>query len=377
MHIDTDEELEALAEYCADGRRRALEYGNRGPVRFVGDRALHPEIVEAYWRTGFYVFEGLIDSDELDDLRVGFEDFRRRLPSHKGSDVDIDGNLAVGSGVEARTVQWGRALSDPLGGTAASHGRHPVKMHEPNLADNAPEEVVYVVLGTLQFCDAHLRLYGHPDLLGISAALNGDDFVPFNEAIFIKDPGVGPSVAWHRDGVTHWESPDWDQGTHGYNFMAQLYGCEPENGVWILPGTHKQRHVDLASMAAEAGSQRLPDAVPLVCAPGDVAIVNRQAIHGSFANTSSEPRVTFNLGFHRRNSVIGATGAGIHGMVGPLDEQRVAKRSEMIGWAIAARGQRRPDETPFNYEPLAGCTFVWNDDARDQLHDYSLLDLSI
>ena len=59
MHIDTDEELEALAEYCADGRRRALEYGNRGPVRFVGDRALHPEIVEAYWRTGFYVFEGL------------------------------------------------------------------------------------------------------------------------------------------------------------------------------------------------------------------------------------------------------------------------------------------------------------------------------
>ena len=75
--------------------------------------------------------------------------------------------------------------------------------------------------------------------------------------------------------------------------------------------------------------------------------------------------------------MIGATGAGIHGMVGPLDEQRVAKRSEMIGWAIAARGQRRPDETPFNYEPPAGCTFEWNDDARDQLHDYNLLDLSI
>ncbi|MEL6985687.1 MAG: phytanoyl-CoA dioxygenase family protein, partial [Actinomycetota bacterium] len=150
-----------------------------------------------------------------------------------------------------------------------------------------------------------------------------------------------------------------------------------ENGVWVLPGSHKERHVDLAAMAAEAGSQRLPDAVPLVCAPGDVAIVNRQAIHGSFANTSTEPRVTFNLGFHRRRSVIGATGAGIHGKVGPLDEQRVAKRSEMIGWAIAARSQHRPHETAFNYEPLTGRTFTWNDDARDQLRDYNLLDLSI
>jgi len=377
MSISTDEELEALAGYCADGRRRALEFGNRGPVRFVGDRALHPEIVEAYWRTGFYVFEDLIDSNELEDLRTDFEDFRTRLPTHKGSEVDRNGDPAVGTGVQARTVQWGRALSDPLGGTKASHGRHPIKMHEPNLAADSPEHVVYVVLGTLQFCDAHLRLYGHPDLLSISAAINGDDFVPFNEGIFIKDPGVGPSVAWHRDGVTHWESHDWDEGTHGYNFMAQLYGCEPENGVWVVPGTHKKRHVDIASMAAQAGSQRLPDAVPLVCAPGDVAIVNRQAIHGSFANTSAEPRVTFNLGFHRRDSVLGATGSGIHGAVGLLDEQRIAKRSEAIGWAIAARREHRPDETPFSYQPQADRTFEWDESAREQLHDYNLLDLSI
>ena len=161
-------------------------------------------------------------------------------------------------------------------------------MTEPTPADDAPEEVVYVLQGTLQFSDAHLRLYGHPDLLGIAASLNGDDFTPFNEGIFIKDPGVGPSVAWHRDGVTHWESPDWDQGTHGFNLMAQLHGCGPENGVWVLPGSHKERHVDLASMADEAGSDRLPQGVPLVCASGDVAIVNRQAIHGSFANTSPD-----------------------------------------------------------------------------------------
>jgi hypothetical protein len=108
-----------------------------------------------------------------------------------------------------------------------------------------------------------------------------------------------------------------------------------------------------------------------------VAVVNRQAIHGSFANTSAEPRVTFNLGFHRRSSVLGAMGSGIHGVVGELDATRIAKRSEMIGWAIAARRQRYPDETSFDYQPLRDHSFEWDESARTEIRDYSLLDLSI
>ena len=250
-------------------------------------------------------------------------------------------------------------------------------MHKPTVPTEAPPGVVYAVIGSRQFSDACLRAYGHPDLLGIAAALNGDDFTPFNEALFLKDPGLGPSVAWHRDGVTHWESPVWDQGSPGFNFMGPVVGCTPANGVWVVPGTHKQRHVDIAGMVTAAGSDRLPDAVPLVCAPGDVAITNRQAIHGSFANTSPDPRVTINMGFHRRASVLGAIGSGIHGHVGPLDEQRIAERSKMIGWAISARGQKYPDETPFDYKPLAGTEFVWNEQARAAIADYNALDLSI
>ena len=374
----TAEETEmTLAEYFADGERRALALDNRGPVRFVGDGALHPDIAEAYWQYGFYVFEGVFGAEELADIESGLAQFRRRLPTERNSGVDVDGNQAIGIGLQSRTVQWGKTLSDPLGGTKASHGRHPVKMHEPEPAADTPDEVVYVVLGSLQFCDAALRAYGHPDLLGVAAALNGDDFTPFNEAIFLKDPGVGPSVAWHRDGVTHWESPDWDQGSHGFNFMGQVFGCTPANGVWVLPGTHKQRHVDIAAHVADAGSDRLPDAVPLVCAPGDVAIVNRQAIHGSFANTSESPRVTLNMGFHRRSSVIGAMSSGIHGGVAPIDEQRIAQRSKMIGWAIDARRQRYSDETAFSYKPLAGQQLMWDDAARAEVVDYNFLDLSI
>jgi|TARA_B110000305_G_C19423677_1_gene632339 ectoine hydroxylase-related dioxygenase (phytanoyl-CoA dioxygenase family) len=159
--------------------------------------------------------------------------------------------------------------------------------------------------------------------------------------------------------------------------MGQVFGCTPANGVWVLPGTHKQRHVDIAAHVADAGSDRLPDAVPLVCAPGDVAIVNRQAIHGSFANTSESPRVTLNMGFHRRSSVIGAMSSGIHGGVAPIDEQRIAQRSKMIGWAIDARRQRYSDETAFSYKPLAGQQLMWDDAARAEVVDYNFLDLSI
>ena len=144
-----------------------------------------------------------------------------------------------------------------------------------------------------------MRLYGHPELLAVAAAVNGEDFVLFADALFIKEPGRGASVAWHQDGVTHWESPDWDQGSHGFNFMAQLYGCTPANGVWVVPGTHRLGKVDIRAMVSEAGTERLPGAVPMVCAPGDVVISNRQVLHGSFANTSDEWRVTVNMGFHR------------------------------------------------------------------------------
>ena len=39
----------------------------------------------------------------------------------------------------------------------------------------------------------------------------------------VVKPAHGAAVSWHQDGVTHWEHPDLDSGTHGFNFMAQLY----------------------------------------------------------------------------------------------------------------------------------------------------------
>ncbi|WP_416896652.1 MAG: phytanoyl-CoA dioxygenase family protein [Minwuia sp.] len=373
------EHQSAMERYMAEGEARAMALGNRGPIRFIGEGILHPDIVEAYWRCGFYVFEGVLKDDELADIEADLQSMMSRFPVKKGADVDAEGRPALGASNKAPKLFWSKPLADPFGGTEKANGRHPVKMYEPVAANDAPEDIVYLSLGTLEFSEAHLRVYGHPGILGVAAAINGQDFVPFNEAYFIKAPGLGASVAWHRDGVTHWDSPDWDQGTHGFNFMAQLYGCTPANGLWIVPGTHKMRTVDIRQMVADAGSERLPDAVPLVCKPGDVAITNRQLVHGSFANTSPDWRVTLNFGFHRRQSVLGVQGGGIHNAPAVYDDERIRRRARMIGYAIDARRQRFPDETPFTYRPheKSGEAWTWDEKAKADVVDYNLEDLSI
>ncbi len=375
----TQGEDAAFQAYLAAGEARAMALGNRGPIRFTDAGALHPDIVEAYWRVGFYVFEGVLRPEEIEDLKQDVARIQDRLPVRKGADLDAAGRPALGADCAAPTLFWSKPLADPFGGTDLAGGRHPVKMHEPAAAAGAPEETVYLILGSLQFSDACLRAYGHPDLLRVAAAIHGPDFTPFNEALFIKAPGLGASVAWHRDGLTHWDASDWDEGSHGFNFMGQVYGCTAANGVWVAPGSHKLRQVDIPAMARAAGSDRLPDAVPIICAPGDVAMTNRQAVHGSFANTSRDWRVTVNMGFHRRRSVLGVEAGGLHNARAVYDADRIRRRARMLGYAIDARRQRFPDETPYAYGPHIeeGLTYRWDAAARADVQDYNLEDLSI
>ena len=100
-------------------------------------------------------------------------------------------------------------------------------------------------------------------------------------------------------------------------------------------------------------------------------------LHGSFANTSDEWRVTVNMGFHRRASVLGVQGGGVHNAPAVHDEERIRQRSRMIGYAIDARRQCFPNETPYIYRPFAASGEVcrWIPDV--DLKDYKLLDLSI
>jgi hypothetical protein len=177
--------------------------------------------------------------------------------------------------------------------------------------------------------------------------------------------------------MTHWDSPHWHQHSHGFNFMAQLYGSTAANGVWYVTGSQAGGKADIRAMMEAAGSDLLPGAVPIVCNPGDVAISNRQVIHGSFANIGPDTRITANMGFVPRASVLGVVGRPFmsdHDVC--YDEDLVRERSRMIGYAIDARRRHFPDETPYVYSPHAeaGERFCWDETARRASFGYNLKD---
>ena len=370
----------AMADYLADGRRRAMALGNRGPLKLTEEGALHPEILAAYQAHGFYVIENLIDDRELAELRAGIDEMLVRAPVSPGAEFDAEGRPALGTDIIRDSYLWARPLADPVGGTSANGGRHPAKMAEPSPDAAAPEKVIYMMFNMCENMEAGLRVYGHPGLLAVAESINGPDFVPYNDAIFVKQPGLGASVAWHQDGLTHWDSPDWDPDIHGFNFQVQLYDCTPANCLWVMPGSHKLGKVDIKQMVADnGGSDQLPGAVPLYCEAGGVTIVNRQALHCSFANTSDALRVSLTFGFHRRTSVLGQRGAIVVSSDDVFDEARIFERSSVVATAIDARAQHFTDEVPFSYQPFIGLEdgFRWDEAGRQRLHNYSQKDIGI
>jgi ectoine hydroxylase-related dioxygenase (phytanoyl-CoA dioxygenase family) len=378
--ISAQDHKKVMQEYGRAAEARAYALGNRGPIRFTADGKLDPAILDSYWKHGFYVLQGVVGAEELAELRAAVDRTLDRAPVTPDATVDRHGNRALGDGIIKPPYRWAKPLSDPLGGTDKFNGRHPAQMLQPTLGDDAPALIVERLDGNLHLMDECLRLYGHPGLLAVAAAILGEDFVPYNEVTFVKEPGLGPSVAWHRDGMTHWDSPDWDMGAHGFNFMTQLYPSTAGNGVWVLPGTHRDRKTDIKKMMADAGSDRIPDAVPLLCDAGDTIVTNRQLVHGSFANSSPDRRVTLNAGFFPRKRVLGVTAKRLHGTVETFDEERVVERSRLIQLGIDARRQRFPQEKSYVYKPLADRADQnrWNEAARATLlKNYNQRDMFI
>ena len=372
-------ESEAVKQYLINGEQNALALDNRGPIKFDQNGNLSSLIKEAYSKYGFYIFQGVLNSDEVEDIKEDLENLRQQFPTGPESKLNAKGEPAMNAESQSLTLLWSKPLGDPLGGTELANGRHQIKMFEPEAKEDAPMAVPLILLGSLQFSDACLRTYAHPELLKVAESINGKDFAPFNEALFIKEPGIGAAVSWHQDGVTHWNSENFDEEIHGFNFMAQVYGSTAVNGVWVVPGTHKVGKIDIKKLVAETGSERIEGAIPIICNPGDVVICNRQLLHGSFPNCGFEPRVTVNFGFHKRSSVLGTQGGGIHSEAQVFDEAVIERRSRLIGYAIEARKQKYPNEEPYKYYPFeqSGKSFVWNDSAREDLKDYNLEDLSI
>ena len=126
--LTVDEHRSAMDAYISEGKERALALGNRGPLHFDSDGNIHPDIMEAYWRCGFYVLENVIGNSEIELLKRDTQNLIDRAPAYKGATVDKKGRPAFGDEFERDTYTWVVPLSDPVGGTDKNGGRHPSKM---------------------------------------------------------------------------------------------------------------------------------------------------------------------------------------------------------------------------------------------------------
>ena len=159
------ENANAVKDYLIEGQNTALALPNRGKLTFDSSGRLSQEIRDAYSKYGFYVFEGLINEDELSDIRQDLDELKRRFPVNSSAKVSASGEPAMNAECKVPTLLWAKPLGDPLGGSSLANGRHQVKLIEPKAADDAPDEAPFILLGSNQFSEACLRTYAHPDLL--------------------------------------------------------------------------------------------------------------------------------------------------------------------------------------------------------------------
>jgi hypothetical protein len=183
---------------AAAARGRSL--GNRGPLELGADGRLPAAVLEAYGRTGFYVFERAIAPAELARLQREVEGLLASRPAAPGSSTDARGGPCLAL-VPGTKWAWAKPLSDPDGRgvdtyAGADDGLRPPLMREHCPAPGSPPKVVKSLLGWLPMLPSGPALYGHPRLLAAAASVNGPDFVPFGESIQIKLAHLGPSVAW-------------------------------------------------------------------------------------------------------------------------------------------------------------------------------------
>ena len=214
-------------------------------------------------------------------------------------------------------------------------------------------QVINRISNPLARSEVILRAYGCPKLLQAVASLCGSDFVPFAESIVIKALHRGAAFDWHQDG----NFKTGVQPERGVNFGIYLYPSTVDNGcLRVIPKSHQQGQVDLKSMVKTHGPA-LPDSIPVPVEAGDVTVHDRNLVHGSFSNHSSDLRITVYFGYHRRQTVTGV-----------FTPDHISQREQVVALAMQRQEEFTQAATEKDKSTLATESPVW---ASNHFHSVS------
>ena len=146
------------------------------------------------------------------------------------------------------------------------------------------------------------ELINSPATLSVASQLIGGPahrYMPFTA---VKAAGGGGRFDFHQDN----NYTNHDPALGSINIWVALVDMTPENGcLMIVPGSH--RNGQLASHNSTDGDgHQATDVDPMTTLPirmraGDAVAFTRWTVHGSGANTTTEPRAAYALQYHRED----------------------------------------------------------------------------
>jgi hypothetical protein len=137
-------------------------------------------------------------------------------------------------------------------------------------------------------------MLGHPELLRVVEAMQGDQFITTASPMVIKYPELGSIMPWHRDALRPKDAP-----AEIPTFTADLYldATTPESAVWMVPGSHHWSAADALADCIRRNQDLgfLTDggAVPVLAQPGDLVLHHTWLNHGSSSCVAPLRRIIY------------------------------------------------------------------------------------
>ena len=221
--------------------------------------------VAEYKTAGYCLFEGVLRSEEMDEVRTHLDQLVREIPE----------TMVVYKDGEHKEVE-----------------ARPEYLTEPHAK---------------QAC--WLELCRHPRVLDSVEAVLGPDLILIMSHLIVKPPGDGLPVAWHQDN-TYWHSV---QGTEVGTVWLAIDDADLENGcMQVIPCTHdgypemekfSTGADDLLGLTVEVTEKMAKGAVSLEMKAGSLSLHDSYVLHGSEPNTSDRRRAAYTMRYANAKTV--------------------------------------------------------------------------
>ena len=167
---------------------------------------------------------------------------------------------------------------------------------------------------------AWARATSNAKLAGVLRCLLGDAVELHHTTMHVKPPERGQPFPLHQDWPFYPHTDD-----RYVDVLLHLDDTSHENGeICFLPGSHlggPLQHVTVAGGTMcpphlPTDKYRLADTTPVPARRGDVVCFNINTVHGSYLNTTSEPRRLVRMGYrHPDNAQLGGQAMGRPGVM--------------------------------------------------------------